>query len=306
MLTPHIWRLNHWNSGAAMTSNMGAAAAVMAMALWGVMVLPIRKAKVSGLYGLGVSIPAGVLVLLLVNGHAFRNMMMPHWPWQIWLMLLAAGACQFVLGTVFYYESVRYGELSITVPITSLKSVLVLTTVWLSGMEPVGSSLIWACVLGMSGLLLMVLQDRKESDAKTISKGVLFALLACASWGAGDILIKLITRECSAYSTTVWSLVFGLVIYYAGMLFGGQIRKLSSLTGRDAGWYAIHGIGSLGLGYWAFFEAIYNIGVAKAVIITTAWPLVSCLIGFLFFKEKVSMLKIMGALLLIGSAVLAV
>ena len=64
--------------------------------------------------------------------------------------------------------------------------------------------------------------------------------------------------------------------------------------------------GSIDLGSLAFYGAIDLIGVTHAVIITSAWPGVSFVVGMLIFRERGSLAKAAGIVLMMASVVLAV
>ena len=291
-----------------MNVNLGYILAIIATVAWGLVVTAIKGTKTSGYLGIAISMPVGILVLLLImlfSGTNFYPIL--KLPFSVLIFLLLAGIFQFPLATILYYESIRFGELSTSVPLTGIKPIFVICLVLLIGLEKINLRIFAACLIGISGAIILTYKCHRRPGAVTnIRKGIVFALLASLSWAIGDILIRIVVKHLSALLTTLLSLCSGAIFYYLFAFCKKDIKKIIKIPVKEKGRFAIHGIVSFGIGYFAFFSSMKYIGVTRAAIITAAWPIISSIVGFSFYKEHLSLSKILGILLLIGSVLLVI
>ncbi len=131
------------------------------------------------------------------------------------------------------------------------------------------------------------------------------ALGAAAGWAVGDVLMGQAVRDVDAVLATPAALAVGLVAYYAWMAARGRLRAALSLPRRERLLFAAHGVVSFGLGYGALFASMQYIGVARPAIVTNAWPLIAALVGFVLYRERLTVRKCVGGGLLIASVYLA-
>ena len=277
--------------------------------VWGLIVIPVKKARTSGLVGVGISMPAGVLTLLAAALVAPRDWVnLGALSWSNVLLLGLGGICQFPLATVCYYESVRLAEVSTVVPITRIETVVVVVLVALLGIESITLLVAVACLVAVSGAALLTYRREAAGavDSANRRKGIVLALLTGVCWALGEVLIRIALRRVPALPATLLSLSLGAAVYYVLMIGGSRFRRILDMPARDKLLYALHGACSFGLGYLSFFASIRLIGVSRASIIGSAWPGVSFLVGLWLFGERLSWTKAAGFLLLMGSVVLIV
>ena len=292
-----------------MKPELGYIFALAAMTIWGVIVIPIKKTTTPGRLGIAISMLAGVSVLVVAAlcagpGRMAASAVRP----STLILLLLAGVFQFPLATVCYYECIRLAELSTVTPLTRLKTAVVVALVALLGIEGITLRIVIACAVGVLGAVILTRQSdaRRDVNAADRRKGIAFALLACCSWAMGDILIRPVLRSVPALAATLLSLCMGALVYCLFLVCRRQMSDALRMPLRDKLLYAAHGVFSFGLAYLAFFSSIRSIGVAKAGIITAAWPAISFVAGVTLYRERISFAKIIGFVLLMGSVLLTV
>lgn len=130
----------------------------------------------------------------------------------------------------------------------------------------------------------------------------LFASLAYFGWGIGDIFGVIATRKLGGYSTTVWSLLFRLVLFAAYLPFA--ISYLANLT-----WglfFLILLIGSVGvIGFAAFNEGLRIGNAALIGTIAAAFPLVTVLLSVIFLKESLMLNQVLAIFVIIVGVVVS-
>jgi len=291
-----------------MDPKIGYALAAATALIWGLIVIPVKRARTSGLLGLGVSLPVGVVTLL-----AFTVIARPSFPaveqllsWQ-GAFLALGGICQFPLATACYYESIRAAEVSTVVPLTRLKAVFVVILVFVIGIETVPVRIVIACAAGLAGAIVLTRETRGPRTAHqgNLGRGIALALLTCCAWAAGDVLIRLGKGNGPSLPATLVSLSAGAVAYFAAVVVSGRLPAILGMPARDTMLYALHGFFSFGLAYFAFFTSWDYIGMTPAVIVTSTWPAVSFVVGLILFRERLTWSKALGFVLLMAGACFA-
>jgi DME family drug/metabolite transporter len=290
-----------------MDPRVGYALAATTALIWGLVVIPVKRASTFGLYGVGLSLPVGVATLLVFLLAARQplptaSVMLS----REGVCLLVGGVCQFPLGTALYYESLRAADVSVVTPLTRLKTVVVVALVFLLGIETLTWRMALACGVGIAGAFLLTWQRASSPPSAARRRGVALALLTCCAWAMGDVLMKLGMKSTPPLPATFVSLAAGAVAYYVLMAVRGGLPAVFGMPRRDKGLFAVHGVFSFGLAYLAFFSSMDCIGLAPASVITSAWPAVSFAAGLAVFREKTTWRKTLGFALLMGSVFLAI
>ncbi|MFH1969437.1 MAG: DMT family transporter [Verrucomicrobiota bacterium] len=288
--------------------HLGYLLAIVTTLAWGLVVIPVKKARSPGYLGVAISMPAGILallpVLLLLKP---ADWMLSGMSWQTGLAIVLAGLCQFPLATLFYYEAIRRSEISTVAPLKCVKSIMVIGLVILLGIEAVTGHMIAAALIGVMGAIILTWSKRAEDTGPGGAgryKGIVCALLACVFWSLGDILMRQAVREVNALLATPLALLAGTVVFYGWLAVRRQGHAVLAMPRRDKLCFVTHGIVSFAVGYCAFFTAMQYIGVTRAVIITSAWPIISFVVGLWLYREHLSVQKVLGLLMLVTSVYL--
>ncbi len=278
--------------------------AAIATLCWGVVVVFIKLARTSGRLGIGVSMATGTIVMFALAGSDVGRLAQLTYP-QLGLFFVT-GTLQFTLGCVFYYESIRRGSLSIAIPITRLKVLPILFLSILLGLEVFRWTLLGACLLVVLGGILVGAPDRRASaaDRREHRASIIFASAACICWALGETLIGKLPKDISAIASNAMLLGCGLLAYSLYALVSGAWRELLAMPGHDIWCYMAHGILSFSIAYALFVGAIQIAGPPRITVISSAYPLISALIGWSFYGERFSARIGLGALLLAGGVAL--
>lgn len=278
--------------------------AFIALFAWGFIVIPLKKTETSGLYGLGISLIAGLAVLLVPSLFLLFSTNIVSIKTLFFIVLV--GILQFPLATFLYYESIRIAGLSIVAPLTRLKTLFVTVFVLVFGIEAITRNDMIAAVLAIIGAVMLTSHSIKLKHIHDghVEKGALYSIGAAVSWGAGDLAVQKVAGQVHPLVITFIALFSGMIVYYLYIGLKGKFNVIINMPRSDKYRYATHGIISFGIGYLAYFAAIGRIGVTKSVIITTGWPLIAMVMGFILFKEKFTLFKKLGGILLIVSVIL--
>lgn len=289
---------------------IGLLLALGAAICWGSVGLIVKKTKISGLYGIGISITTAVLFLgIYLSLFSPQLLFSLDLNWNDLLLLALIGLFQFLLGTIFYYQAIHFSDLSLTTPITRAKTILVVLASLVLGLEVFSWNIVLAITAVLCGSVLMSwgVGFGSSQFKKNTKIGVLFSFLAAIAWGIGDVSAKFVSH-LHPVMIVFFSILIGWLIYFFYLILFNRkgLKTILMAEKNDKLKYVFHGIISLTIGYTLFFTAIQTAGLAKAVIISSCWPLISMVLGFLVFKEKATVWKIVGAIFLIGSAILVV
>ena len=290
-----------------MNATAGYAAAAIALLVWGMGIIFVKRVRSKPQFGIAVSMTSGLLGLAAAAAFTATA-----WPGRetllspTGLILVLAGIFQFPLATIAYYASIQRCEISLAAPLTRIKVAFLALAVIALGLEPIGWKLAVSALLGVAGAMMLSLSLRHSTASRQMLTGVMMAMLASVFWVAGDVLTMEVLKTIPPLPTTVLSLAAGLAVYTAWLLLTGKMGEVLSIPAGDKLMYALHGIFNFALGYGCFYFSIKHLGVTRAGIITASWPLVSFALGLTLYRESVTPAKIAGVLLIMASVFLAV
>ena len=135
-----------------------------------------------------------------------------------------------------------------------------------------------------------------------MDKWMLYALAAFFLWGAWGFMGKLASRTLNYKELVFHSLAGYLVVFVAVAAMGWGRGGFQS--GKSGIWLALATGLCSGIAYLFFYLAVSHGEASRIVTITALYPVVSCLLAFLFLGEALSIRKIAGLLLAIGGLVL--
>jgi len=272
---------------------------------WGVIVVPVKLAKTSGRLGIGISMLTGSVVMLALAGRQMWGAL--GMSAQDAALFLVTGGLQFALGCMFYYESIRRGSLSVAVPVTRVKVIIILLFAIALGLEVFSWPLLAACLLVVAGGVLVSLRPvnaRVDRAGESHGLSLLFAALACLCWAAGETLIAKLPKSISPMAANGLLLWSGLALYGVYALVSGAWREFRRVPKRDVLCYVAHGLISFSIAYVLFVQAIRIAGPARISCVTSTYPLISAVIGWVALGERFFWGVAAGAVLLVGGVVL--
>jgi len=278
--------------------------AAIATLCWGVVVVFIKLARTPGRLGIGISLATGASVMLACAGRDLARVGDLTVP-QLGLFLLT-GTLQLTMGCTLYYESIQRGSLSVVVPITRVKAVLIFFLSIALGLETFRWVLLASASFVVLGGLFVSAPDPAAgySERKTHWDSIAMAVAACLCWTFGETLIGKLPKSLPPVTANALLLCSGLLSYCVYVAACGAWRDFAQVSRRGLWCYMAHGVISLSLAYLLFIRAVQIAGPPRIAVVTSLYPLVSALIGWSLFKERFSPLIGVGAVLLVAGVVL--
>ncbi len=205
-----------------------------------------------------------------------------------------------IFGLVFFLKGIQRAPVSIVVPVSAIKLFTILTAVFIVG-EVWKTNYLFAFLFSTIGLLLLYFQGKQQSSATEQKNGMLYGILASFFWGSSYALYT--------YPISWWGpLGFSLVIETTAMFFGfvlvirdGLLKNLLKyistkhiFTYLKLGFLLVAGGLAINISYQYLPIMVINILIISS-------QLLSVLIGYFFFKERLSPKQWMGLALIIIS-----
>jgi len=201
---------------------------------------------------------------------------------------------------VFFLRGIQRAPVSIVVPVSAIKLFTILTAVFIVG-EVWKANYLYAFIFSTAGLLLLYFQGKQESSISEQKNGMLYGVLASFFWGSSYALYT--------YPISYWGpLGFSLVIETTAMLFGlvlvirdGLLKNLFNyisakhiFTYLKLGLLLVSGGLAINISYQYLPIMVINILIISS-------QLLSVLIGYFFFKERLSPKQWLGLAFIIIS-----
>jgi len=205
-----------------------------------------------------------------------------------------------IFGLVFFLQGIQKAPVSIVVPVSSLKIFTILTAVFIVG-EVWQNNYLIAFILSTVGLFLLYFKRGELQQASAIEKGILYGIASSFFWGSSFALYKF---------PIAWfgPLAFSLIIESVAMLFGlvlvikdGLLNQLTTyLKLIHIRAYLILGA-LLVIGGLAINMSYGYLPVVVINILIIGSQIISVLIGYFIYKERLSMKQWLGLALIIAS-----
>ncbi len=205
-----------------------------------------------------------------------------------------------IFGLVFFLQGIQKAPVSVVVPVSSLKLFTILTAVFVVGEVWHGNYLL-AFILSTVGLFLLYYKRGEIHNAKEFEKGMLYGIASSFFWGSSYALYKF---------PIAWfgPLAFSLIIESVAMLFGltlvikdGVVNQLFSyIKFIHLKAYLILGA-LLVIGGLAINMSYGYLPVVVINILIIGSQIISVLIGYFIYKERLSLKQWIGLALIIAS-----
>ncbi|MFI0259552.1 EamA family transporter [Streptomyces sp. NPDC017056] len=238
------------------------------------------------------ALPAG-LILLAIGRALPRGV----WWWRaLALGVLNIGAFFFLLFVAAYHLP---GGVAALVMAVQPMVVLVLSALVLK--ESVGPLHMAACVLGVTGVGLLVLRPHAGLDAVGVAAG----LLGAVSMAAGIVLTKRWGRPAGTglLTFTGWQLTVGGLVLAPVTLLGEGLP--GTVTGANLAGFAYLGLIGALLAYAVWFRGVERLPALAVSFLGFASPLAATALGYLVLDQALTPLQLAGASAVVASVVLA-
>ncbi|WP_425059330.1 hypothetical protein SCACP_40140 [Sporomusa carbonis] len=131
-----------------------------------------------------------------------------------------------------------------------------------------------------------------------------FAICAMVLWGIAPLFAKAgLTKLEPVAALTVRSTVITVVLLMF-MLVSGKWNQMTATAPRDIAFIALEGICAALVGQLAYYYAIKYGEVSQVAPVVAAFPLVALVGGILVLGENITLLKAVGAVMVIAGLVI--
>lgn len=152
--------------------------------------------------------------------------------------------------------------------------------------------------IALLGLFFILQNSRMETSGHHL-RGIGYGLIAAGFYAILTLFNKFI-RDLDGLTNTLLQLGLSVAILAPFVLFTEGF-KFSSITGDTVLWMLVLGILHGGLGFYLFFAGMKGLKGQSIAVLSYIDPLTSLLISALIIGEKMTLLQLIGAFLLLGS-----
>lgn len=155
-----------------------------------------------------------------------------------WLSVLIVGAGGGAIATVLFTAAFHYVNPSVVLLLQKIQTILVVLLAYVFlGEKPAPKFYPWAAV----ALLAAVVLSFPDFDFSFLrepgnlhTKGLSYALIACAIWGVSTVVGKSLLTHTGATVATFWRYLFGFATLAALMILANIPLDMPLLTSRDS------------------------------------------------------------------------
>ena len=205
-----------------------------------------------------------------------------------------------IFGLVFFLQGIQKAPVSVVVPVSSLKIFTIITAVFIVG-EVWQSNFLIAFILSTIGLCLLYFKQGEMQHSSAFKKGILYGIASSFFWGSSFALYT--------FPIAWWGpLGFSLIVESVAMLFGlvlviqgGLMHQLTSyLKLVHIRAYLMLGA-LLVIGGLAINMSYGYLPVVVINILIIGSQIISVLIGYFIYKERLNAKQWIGLALIIAS-----
>lgn len=205
-----------------------------------------------------------------------------------------------IFGLVFFLQGIQRAPVSVVVPVSSLKLFTILTAVFIVG-ELWHVNYLYAFILSTIGLFLVYYKSSEIHNALEFEKGMLYGIASSFFWGSSYAMYKF---PIQWWGPLGWSLIieavamlFGLILVVKDGILNQLFNYLKAIHIKD---YLILGT-LLVAGGLAINMSYSYLPVVVINILIIGSQIISVLIGYVFFKERLTIKQWLGLALIITS-----
>ena len=203
---------------------------------------------------------------------------------------------------IFLFEAYRFTTVAIATLCYYLQpTLLILASPFFFNEKLTGKKLFFGFTAFLGMILVSgILKGGQETGSL---KGVLFGLCAAVLYTAAVIGNKKIT-EVDPYEKTIIQLASAAIVVVPYILLTEDITEIE-LDGRTIMLILIVGMIHTGLVYLFYFGSMEHLSAQAVAVLSYIDPVVAILASFVFLREPLTLLELIGAVLIIGSAIMS-
>lgn len=201
--------------------------------------------------------------------------------------------------SIFIFWGLSYTAAINSSMIMSCSPILIMLFGLFIGNKITGTQVAGIIVCTVGCLMVLTTGQGDLHYSWTALKGDLLVFIAAAFWAVGAILAKRLVTVHHDMAVTAWSMVFASVSLLAINLF----RSNYIIMPQDApGWLLVLylGIFPTAIGFYAWNAALNRISLHIVNVMQYLTPLLTFVMAWAFLGERVTLLKILGAVMVVG------
>lgn len=158
-------------------------------------------------------------------------------------------------------------------------------------------------IISIAGVILVVVGNGQASFAATIT-GVLVMVLASIIWVMYIVAVKPVMEDKSALEMTTLFFIIGGIVSIPIFCFS-KPELLSALSVGEVGLTAFSAIFILALGQLFYIYGVDKVSVTEVSLYANLVPIITVVFSFIFFREALSIMQIVGGIVILASVTLA-
>lgn len=218
-----------------------------------------------------------------------------------WTLVFLAG-----LSAVYgYHLALTYGETMIPAGTAGLvaNTTPVFAAVFARGVlyERLGIWKIMGSMAALAGVAVITFSGGDVHLGAGRARGVLFVLLAAASWAFYTVLLKPLVEEHDPLFVTAYAVLLGtLALLPTALACGDCAGELRGLSAAGWGWLLFLGLGCTVVGYLLYSTGLEGLGAAQAAFYLYLIAPISLFWGWLLLEERVNAGLLAGTALILA------
>ncbi|MCX6755990.1 MAG: EamA family transporter [Candidatus Nomurabacteria bacterium] len=126
----------------------------------------------------------------------------------------------------------------------------------------------------------------------------LYALGAAFAWGTSTTFSKIILKNISAKTSTIYRFLFTALFSFIVMFFVGNCPSLTVVTPLQYGTFVLIALSSGMVGLLIYYYGLKNTSVHASTILELFYPLVAVLIGIFIYHDVLSLSQYVAGIVL--------
>lgn len=152
-------------------------------------------------------------------------------------------------------------------------------------------------IISIIGIALLTFNGAINLELNPL--GDFIALICAILWGVYSIAVKKTSeKKCDCLLVTRRIILYGVVLLIPLFLISGESLHLSDLKDSvNLVWIGYLGILASAICFYTWNYAVENLGSVKTSLSTYAFPIVTLIVGVLWFEEKLTLMGGIGMIL---------
>ena len=133
---------------------------------------------------------------------------------------------------------------------------------------------------------------------------VFLALFGMVCWGIAPVFAKVALKNIDPVAGLVLRTIFAASVVSGWVLISGSFSKVSSIPASSWWLIGIEALLATLVGDLAYYAALKRGDVSLVTIIMSSSPLITILCSIIFFGEQITLMRLIGAGLVIAGIIL--